>query len=313
MRELLTGLVPWGVETIVAIQAATGNTFDALFRAITWLGDAYVYLALLPLALWLGDARRGMRLALLMLLSMYVNLLLKDLLAIPRPFVVSSAVQAKDTATSFAFPSGHAQGVTTLWMGLAVIYRRRATLAVGGALILLVSFSRVYLGVHYPQDAIGGVLLGLAAVGAYRLLEPTFSRWWRRQRPIVAIVLCLVVPIALAALAPGQSAQAIAGAVLGLSLGRTIAVALRDSSLAPRPLAIALVVAVGLATAGAAYVGATLALSVAFTGDIPPAPAAITVGQTALVGLVIALGVPWLLRRDGPLVAGPREPKAPDG
>ena len=298
MRELLVGLVPWGVDAIVAIQAASGNALDPLFRAITWLGDAYIYLPLLSLALWRGDKPRGMRLALLLLFSMYLNLLIKDVFAIPRPFVVSSAVLAKDFATGYSFPSGHAQGVTTLWLGLAVIYARRGALAVGGILIPLVSFSRVYLGVHYPQDAVGGILLGLAVVGAYRLLEPPLSHWWYRQPTVVGVALCVLGPLALAVLTPDPNAHAVAGAILGLSLGRTIEVGWSDGWPAQGGLALVLRILMGAVVAGAAYVVASLAVAVACRGGIA-APALIALGQSTLVGLAITLGVPWLFGQLG--------------
>ena len=140
MRELLLDLVPWGLRVVVSLQAAFGDALDPLFQAITLLGDVSVYLALLPLALWRGDTSRGMRLALLLLASIYVNLLIKNAVAIPRPFIASPAVQAKAIAIGYAFPSGHAQGVTTLWLGLAVIYRR-CWPALLGALLSLIHIS----------------------------------------------------------------------------------------------------------------------------------------------------------------------------
>ncbi len=298
MREFLLDLVPWGVNVIVAIQAASGTTLDPLFRAISWLGDSSVYLALVPLALWQGDRARGMRLTLLLLLSLYLNLLIKDALAIPRPFAVSAAVQAKDTATSYAFPSGHAQGATTLWLGLAIVYGRRAALAVGALLIPSVSFSRVYLGVHYPQDAIGGILLGLAVLAAYRLVEPPFSRWWRRRRTLLRVALCVLGPLAMAALTPDTYAHAVAGAVLGLSLGPTIEGASNGRLPAPGAAPPMVRLMVGLAIIGAGYVLATLAVTVVSTGRIA-APALVALGQATLVGLAVSLGVPWLLGRLG--------------
>jgi membrane-associated phospholipid phosphatase len=293
MRELLVDLVPWGVERIVALQSTFGNALDPLFCAITWLGDAYVYLAFLPLALWRGDTPRAMRLALLLLFSIYVNLLLKGLFAIPRPFLISSAVQVKDIVTGYAFPSGHAQGVTALWLGLTLIYRRRWPLVLGALLIPLVSFSRVYLGVHYPQDAIGGVVVGLAIVGIFGLLDPPLSRWWRLQPTWIWIALCVVVPAAMAGLAPDPDAHAIAGAILGLSLGRAIEARWKGIQPAPGAMAVILRFLVGAAVAGLAYIITALALDTAWAGGIAP-PTPVIVARYALVGLAISLGAPWL-------------------
>jgi membrane-associated phospholipid phosphatase len=296
MCELLRDLVPWGVDVILAVQAASGNALDPLFIVITWLGDAYVYLALLPLALWIGSGHRGIRLALLLLTSMYVNLLVKDLCAIPRPFDMSAAIQAKDTASTYAFPSGHAQGVTTLWLGLAAIYRRRYPLLAGAVLIPLVSFSRVYLGVHYPQDVIGGAILGLACVAAYRLVEPPMSRWWHRRSLTSRIVVGILVVLPLAALARDANALAIAGAIIGLLVGRSIALAWPLDRQAPRGLLPFLDIVSGLMIVGAAVVSASFAYAAVFVGEITT-PALATLGQTVLLGLAITFGMPWLLAR----------------
>lgn len=299
MRELLISLVPWGVDVIVALQAASGHALDPLFRTITWLGDSTIYLSLLPLALWYGDKSRGTRLALLLLLSLYLNLLLKQVFAIPRPFVVSTAIEAKDNATSYAFPSGHAQGATTLWLGLAMIYGRPGTLVIGAILIALVSFSRVYLGVHYPQDAIGGILLGLGVVGAFRFAETPWGAWWRRQSVPVRVAICVLAPLAMAALTPNTHTHAVAGAILGISLGHTVETTWRGRRLPSGGPALLLRALVALAVVGTLYVVVTLTLSIAATGGIA-GPAVISLGQAALVGLTVSLGVPWLIGRVTP-------------
>ncbi|MBA3259376.1 MAG: phosphatase PAP2 family protein [Gemmatimonadales bacterium] len=91
--------------------------------------------------------------------------------------------------TTFSFPSGHALFATAFFGGLAVLLRARLRqaslrLAVGLAavsLILLIGFSRIYLGVHYPSDVIGGVAAGTVWVGAVALGD--WLAAYRRRRP----------------------------------------------------------------------------------------------------------------------------------
>jgi len=79
--------------------------------------------------------------------------------------------------TTFSFPSGHALFATAFFGGLAVLLRprlRRSGLRLvvwlaAISLILLIGFSRIYLGVHYPTDVIGGFAAGTVWVAAVAL------------------------------------------------------------------------------------------------------------------------------------------------
>ena len=91
--------------------------------------------------------------------------------------------------TSFSFPSGHSLFATAFFGGLAVLlWRRVRTPALRGvigvvaiAFILLIGISRVYLGVHYPSDVLGGYAAGVVWVGAVALGDRLAAR--RRRGP----------------------------------------------------------------------------------------------------------------------------------
>jgi len=90
--------------------------------------------------------------------------LLKPLYARPRPDVVAHL----DFVDSASFPSGHAIAASVFFGTLALIASRqilddvhRALIVTAAALIIgLVALSRIYLGVHYASDVLGGVLVG---------------------------------------------------------------------------------------------------------------------------------------------------------
>lgn len=140
---------------------------------ITTLGSIYATLGATSLAsLWLL-LRRSPAQALLLALTVLIERVLvdafKDWLGRPRPqFELDWLPQ------SMAFPSGHSANSMTAYLAIALILAppaHRRPWAIGALILsLVVGLSRIYLGVHWPSDVIGGWALGLMAVGAALLV-----------------------------------------------------------------------------------------------------------------------------------------------
>ena len=103
------------------------------------------------------------------------NLLLKNIVARPRPFAeIEALIPLIAKPTDFSFPSGH----TTASFAVALVMLRMLPKKIGiPAVVLaaLVAFSRLYLGVHYPTDVLAGFVIAL--VGS------TLSVWIVRTKP----------------------------------------------------------------------------------------------------------------------------------
>src|SRR4030067_2229020 len=114
----------WGISLIIAIQTIHGPALAAVFRGISFLGEEEFYLLLFPTLLWCVDTRLGFRIGLIFLLSVYVNSLVKETVAHPRPFELEPSVQLGD-AQGDGLPSAHAQNAAIIWGGIAAQARRR--------------------------------------------------------------------------------------------------------------------------------------------------------------------------------------------
>jgi membrane-associated phospholipid phosphatase len=177
----MQALWDWGISVIVAVQGlawlAPGMT------VVTQLGTEEFFLLLMPALYWCYNAGLGRRLAVLLIVSDGLNDLLKVAFHQPRPYWVDGRVQSLSHETSYGIPSAHAQHAVAVWgflAGAAAPARRALAGGLAGALIALISFSRIYLGQHFPGDVLGGLLAGGLALWAYRRWEAPAAAWLSR-------------------------------------------------------------------------------------------------------------------------------------
>ena len=154
----------WGLNFIIMIQKIDTPLLDSFFRAITLLGDELFYLLLFSFLLWCVDFYLGIRVGIIFLLSVYVNTGVKEIFQQPRPFDILPEIQ-KVHASGYGFPSGHAQSSLVVWGSITYWKKQTWIRNLSVLLILLIGFSRIYLGVHFPTDILGGWLFGGLILG----------------------------------------------------------------------------------------------------------------------------------------------------
>ena len=202
MHEFLMSLISWGTDVIVWVQGFRTPALDSFFKVVTFLGQQEFYLVVLPFIYWVVNRSLGSRLAFVFLPGAYLNNWLKDLFFTPRPDpgIVDRLVEE----TSYAFPSGHAQNSTVLFGFLAAHVRRWSIWLLSVLLVVGVALSRVYLGVHYPQDVLGGFLLGAVYLLIYLWLEKPVGAWIAGRTLAVRLGLAFAVPSLLVLLHPAE-------------------------------------------------------------------------------------------------------------
>jgi len=150
------------MDIINFLQSFQSDGLTAFFKFITFFGNEEFYIMVLPLFFWLWDKEKALKLMLILLPSLLLNFYFKEIFHTARPMGVALIEQL-----GFAFPSGHAQGSTTLWLMLVLLVRPKWMNVLAVIMIILVSVSRLYLGVHYPIDILGGILIGAVIVFVY--------------------------------------------------------------------------------------------------------------------------------------------------
>jgi membrane-associated phospholipid phosphatase len=161
-------LLQWGLDFIRQVQSAANPGLTAFMKIVTNFGAAPAYMVLLPLIFWCIDEKKGIRLGLTIMVSTWVNLSLKFLCKQPRPFWPGYDPGLGIITESLnGFPSGHAQTSLVMWEIVASWGNKRRFFIIAGLVSLLVGFSRVYLGVHFPTDLVGGWILGGIVLALY--------------------------------------------------------------------------------------------------------------------------------------------------
>ncbi|HEY7588624.1 MAG TPA: phosphatase PAP2 family protein [Thermoplasmata archaeon] len=161
--------------------AGTNPLLDVVMALITSLALPYI-LPFLSLPLWWrGHRELAFDLLLLLVLVIVVTEILKYAIGRPRPCeilpdarVLGSGVCGGESDP--AFPSGHASRVFAVAMLLAFRFKGAAR-PVGFAVAVLVGVSRVYLGVHWPTDVLGGAVVGIVLAVALELVARRSSSY----------------------------------------------------------------------------------------------------------------------------------------
>jgi len=277
---------------IEILQSLFAHEFDWIFVAITLLGNDMFLAGLSALVYWCSDKSRGRIVTYVLFFGAYLNFFLKILVPWPRPPVELRMIEKNET--SYGFPSGHVQDSTTFWTWIALDLRRWTLAALGVAIVAAVGISRIYLGVHYPAQVIGGYTIGLVVAVIGMFLMQYLPAQTKENSPMleslfgIAILIPLTVVAVLGVIAEGNPGR-IGGYLFGFWLG-TLAEArfvgfTTDVTGAQKILRIA----IG---------GVVTGVSVLVLGLILPESYLVPSFASSLIqGLTVALIVPLVFRR----------------
>lgn len=195
------------MEFLRFLEASRTPAVSAFLSAVTFFGDKTVFIVLAITVFWCVSKRQGYYLFAVGLGGIVVSQWLKLLFRIPRPWVLDPnftiVESARAGAGGYSFPSGHAQSAVGVFGCIAAANRQTWLRALCAALMVLVPFSRMYLGVHTPLDVGVGAACAATLVLA---LWPCFrdeARFRKTALPVLLILsvsaLCFAVWVSTAA------------------------------------------------------------------------------------------------------------------
>ncbi|MCK4688292.1 MAG: phosphatase PAP2 family protein, partial [Candidatus Lokiarchaeota archaeon] len=181
------------------------STVQTIFGAITYLGDAVVFVILTAI-IYIGyDKKLAKRTILPLLFSYYLNHLVKEVFKDTRPDTnIDPDEDYGFIEPSYGFPSGHAQNATCYWGYMANEFKDKPK-AMGipvvpvilSVIIFLVAISRMFYGVHDLQDVIGGLLIGIGFLLLFIYLEPIFTVQFNKFSFQIKLIFTIVIAILL--------------------------------------------------------------------------------------------------------------------
>ena len=180
----------WEVHFMEWLQSFENPVVTAIATFFSMFGEEIFLIGIIGFAYWCWDKEKAKPISLSLLFSLSVCVQIKGLAVRRRPYMDNSTIKCirpahsgKDVMSTvlqgYSCPSAHSALSSTTFGALAYWFRRKLFLVIAFVIPFFVGFSRIYFGVHYPTDVIGGWLVGIVSVFLISWLynKLTDKRW----------------------------------------------------------------------------------------------------------------------------------------
>lgn len=153
------------MDFLYFLQNLRSTPLNILAQFVTYFGQELILVGIICILYWCVNKRMAYKACCSYFVSGLIVQTLKVTFRIERPFLIDERLHPVDSAisaaTGYSFPSGHTQGATSIYSSLALSMKKKSFSFFFGIIIVLVGFSRMYLGVHSPKDVIVSFLISL--------------------------------------------------------------------------------------------------------------------------------------------------------
>lgn len=191
----------WEISLMEWLQAHLGAGAISFISLLSMFGEELLLVAIMGFLYWSYDKEFGKFVGLNMLVANIWNPMIKNIFLRLRPYFVSDKIDLLrkiDTeadiydvaAQGYSFPSGHSGSAVSVYGSVALYAKKKWVTVLAVLLPLLVGFSRVVVGAHYPTDVLVGWVLGLLVI----FLVPWLKRKLKNRWVFYGLLLLIALP-----------------------------------------------------------------------------------------------------------------------
>jgi glycerophosphoryl diester phosphodiesterase len=211
------------------VEGIRSPFLNIFFDTISLAGYPTFLILFISFGYFYWSPARFSRVAMMLFISALINIFLKDFFQDPRP-AIGLMLDSK-VGTTYGWPSGHSQIAVTLW-GLLAYELKNKLITIGAiSTIILIAFSRMYLGVHDFGDVFGGLFIG--GIILYVWHYAVINNWYEKLTKKHWLVLIILFQLLLYILYPSHEGHELSIWFLGVMTGWFLG--LSDISLPSQP------------------------------------------------------------------------------
>jgi membrane-associated phospholipid phosphatase len=192
---------------------------DKFFLFLNFVDTDYFIMILIPI-IWMGYSWKwGARIFYIVVLSGFFIHFVKIIFMQPRPFQIDPSLLVINLKY-YGFPS-HAAQVSVIYAGIMIKYFKRKWLAwvLGINVVFWMCLSRIYLGVHFPSDILGGMVLGFLFLWVFCSVFPKVEDFIEKRKLITVFLLSQLLPLVIFLLLNNRSGGLMTIAAMAIGLG----------------------------------------------------------------------------------------------